>query len=1523
MPSLQWRRLGGATPALIAVAAGPLVIFWQAIARAAIIGSVAWATGLHLSFGHLEVHYDRLAADGVHVENAAREPVADVGSLRLRYSLRDLLPGSARSFGLVGFDVENARLIVTRHRDGTLNIPLPRQQIANRPSSTAYVFTGRLRGGRVDVYDFTQGAGTAQHLIVKNIVADLNVATNARTRYRVGLDYVEDGQSFPLSGNGDVNVPDGMGFQRWQVARVPIGRLVNVALDTPTLRMTTGWLRDVDARIVGLPGPGGMLVHHASATANIERAQIAIGGLSKPVRNMNGPISVYGDGLLFQNVNATLANMPIHLTGGVFGLTSPRVRLTVTGRGDLRNVRTALTQSAGLPVAGPVQLDVAVEGAATKPMVLIAVRSPRVAYGPFAFDRTNGLMAFDGRETDVVDFHTRYGNIGMYAHGRLMLHSQARAVDMLAGFDAPANALPYANAIAPMPLHAAMVATGDRPTRLDARAVVFGDGGGKRVAGVLDLRSNGVGTIGPLRVNAPGQSLYAVAYLNRPRSTLDAFVDASHLHLASASTPALPALTLPGAPTFDATVDSRVAASLNRGHLALSGVANLRDVHTAAASVNQAHFVFGRTARTPLTVAMDASGIGALGAVATAIVSYESGSIRVNDAAAAMRGTFADVRGNIESVQSGAPRYDLWANVHSVDLATLSAVAAPRAAGLVEGSAEARLHIAGAGTAPALSGTLALPEGAVNGLAFHDLRTSIRGTPASLALGNGSVGVGSTSVAFDGVVGASSQQLSVASMHADLADFNDFFDAGDMFGGEGRLRADVALAGGDIVSTSGQVGLHDAKLRSFEIGAANAAWHSAGGRIATTLAFGGPFGRVSASGSVAPSGDVNLTAHARGVDLSRWLPMAGVVVPVTGIAQADVTAAGRYPDFDSHLNARIVNGSVGRIPVTEFTIAAATSDGRGHIERSTLVVPNARVVGSGTFGLRPDDALGLTFHATTPNVAALGNTVTGKKFDAAGALDTTLRVAGTRLHPELTDDFTLANAHYGRFDVPRAIGRVRADERSVNVTSSEIDLSKGRVMARASVPLSLMPLQIDPHNRPVSATLIADDVEASNIADLLPKGTKVGGRVDGRVDLSGTVQAPRLGGTMTLAKGSLSGPQERVPITDATAKLVFSGTTARLQNVRANAGGGTLEADGTASIPDVHDLRRASLALNLRATNARLDSPEYIKGRFNGDLRLTRTAGTRPALSGTVAIDSARIPMTALYNPKASNTTPMKMPDIGMDMHIAVNRDVRVQSPNVDVGAQGALHVMGTLAAPQLAGSFTSTGGTVNFFREFTVERATVSFDPTSGIVPDVDAAATAFVTNPDTNIALRVTGPATHLDLGLASDPTYDREQILGLLVNAQSFGAVHGVQTSGSSPFSTSSAISNLAAGQLNSIFTRNLLEPLSVAIGGSLGLQNLQITNDVQDGLGLNAVKAFGKNVNFVFADTFNEPRRESWSLQAHPSDRTQFELTTYTSQGTGLIGYRPFLVEQLDTGNVATIPLDTGSNGVDVKLQRKFP
>ena len=1517
------RRAGAAVIAGFAVLVGVLPVFWQPVARAAIVIGLAGTTGLHLSFDHLEVHHDRLMAYGVHVENGADETIADVATVKLQYSLRDLLPGSSRMFGLAGFDIENVHLIVVRHPDGSLNIPLPKQFASGPPSSTPYIFKGRLRNASIDVYDRAQGVPSARHLVVRGINANLNVATNARSRYRVTLTYVEDGQRFPLNGSGDINVPAGIGLQRWWSGRLPIARIADVALNSPSFHMAGGSLENLDARIAGFTGRDGSLKEHLSATATIERARIAIGGLAKPLRNVNGAIAVFGDGLLLQNVHATIAGVPIRLGGGVFNLASPQFRLTVDGRGDFRDFRTALAQTNPLRLTGAAQLNVLVEGAPSKPLTLIAVRSPRANYGLLPFDRPSGLIAFDGQEVDILDVHTRYGGIDLQARGRFSLHPKSNAVEMIAGFEAPPDSLPYINALVPgMPLHGTILASGNRLNLVDTRGVIDGDGDGRRLAATFHVAGNGVGTIGPLRIDAPKDSLYAIAALDHPHGRLDAYVDAKNLRLTTGRTPSLPGMHVSSLPQVAATVDARVAGSLRNGRAQVAGFANLRNVQTPMANVNEAHVEFGRTAQSSLAVAMDASGIGALGAVATAMASYEDGTIHLNDVAAASRGTFADVRGDVTGVRTGIPRYDLRANVHSVDLASLAATAQPRSAGLIEGSLEAQLRLSGSGSTPAFEGAVQVPEGTVNGLAFHDLNTSFRGTPSFLALRNGNVEIGSTAVAFDAVIGASSERVNASAPNADLADFNDFFEAGDVLGGRGRVRAGVALAGGAVVATSGEIALHDAKVRSFDIGAAQGSWSGSGDRISTSLAFGGESGRVWATGSVGLSGAIALTAHARDVDLSRWLPMAGIAAPVTGIAQADVSAAGRYPNLDARVNAQVTHGSVGRLPVSSLTVVATANNGRGQIRSGSVEIPNARITGSGTFGLGANDPLGLAFHATTPDVAALADTITGRKIDAAGSLDTTLHVGGTLKHPALSDDFVLSRARFGRFDVPRAAGRIYADEHAIGIRSGEIDLSKGRLLVDGTLPIQLRPFQLDPRDRPVGATIVADDVEASNAADLLPKGTTVGGRVDGRIGLSGTVRSPRLTGSLALAKGYFTGPQERVPIADVTAKLALRGTEARLQDVHATAGGGTLDADGSASISGVRDASSIALALNVHARNARLDLPQYIKGRFNGDLALTRVPGSRPAMRGTVSIDSARIPMTALYDPKPASAPQAALPDLAMDLHVFVNRDVRVVSPNVDVGTQGSVRVLGTLAAPSLAGQFTSTGGTVSFFRDFQVQDATVSFDPAGGLIPDVDATATTFVTNPDTNVGLRVTGPADHLNVAFASDPPYDREQILGLLVNAQSVGAVRGVASTGNSPFSAPSAVANLAAGQLNSIFTRNLLEPLSVAAGGTLGLQNLQITNDVQRGLGVNAVKAFGKYVSFVFADTFNEPRRQAWSLRAHQSDRTQFELTAYSSQDT-LLGYEPLLVQGLAIGSVATIPLDTGANGINLKVQRTFP
>jgi autotransporter translocation and assembly factor TamB len=255
-----------------------------------------------------------------------------------------------------------------------------------------------------------------------------------------------------------------------------------------------------------------------------------------------------------------------------------------------------------------------------------------------------------------------------------------------------------------------------------------------------------------------------------------------------------------------------------------------------------------------------------------------------------------------------------------------------------------------------------------------------------------------------------------------------------------------------------------------------------------------------------------------------------------------------------------------------------------------------------------------------------------------------------------------------------------------------------------------------------------------------------------------------------------------------------------------------------------------------------------------------------------------------------------------------------------------SLKVAGTLAKPQLSGAFTSTGGTVSFLRDFRVQSGTVTFDPNSGVVPDVDATATTHISNPSTDVTLHVTGPATNLNLGLASQPAYDRDQILGLLVNAQSLGAVRGVAATGGGSFSAGSALTGLAAGQLNTLFTRNLLEPLSVAVGDTLGLQNFQITNDLQTGLGVSAVKKLGDNISFIFAETFNETRRTAYTVQYRPNISSQLQMTAYTSVQQNPFTTQPFLSPTTSNGtgiSTTTIPIDTGGNGIDFKYSRTFP
>ncbi len=1518
----------------------------QAIARAAIIGLAPLVAHVHLALDSSYVSLSGADFSAVRVTSLRDEPIASIDRLSIRYNVHDLLAGR-RLFGLEDVAIVQPRVTIIRRPDGTFNIPVPNLRSGAQQKQAPLQMNGSIRDGSIDIIDEGNVDPRQRHLYVRRIRARGAFSIATHSSYTIAFQYGERADRlYAVNGVGDIDATSGYMLQRWRAPQLPIAGAVDFAIDSPSLHVAAGELRDLDARIFGFPAPNGMQAHVA-ASAELTGARVAIGGLTKPIENVHGRIDVDEGGLLVKRLDATIAGIPVVVSGGAVALRADssahpcaesalahpcaeqaqgntiQVRLAVRGSGQLTALRSAFAQGARLPVSGQIAFGMLAEGPINKPLEWISLQAPHVTYASSAVDGTRGLVAFDGQEADIADFATSYHGVALTARGRAALQRRPNAVEMLLVAQAPAGAIPYEQQIAPdLILHGLALATAMDPKTIALRGVVAGASPAERIAGTFDVAADGTGSIGPLLVSqkVPGHQLYVRAALNRPRDEAVAVFDARNFDVANLGR---------------AQADGIVRAGRNRLGGQLSGV-----LEQSGGSGRLAATIGGTPSspRLRATVALDRARYAHYGLNGSASIAFANGTLAIRNALAQLGPAFVSAEGTVRGLRPGqlSPHYDIDTRVQTADAGALLAFAQPKLTTPVEGSLDANLHVNGTLAAPAVSGNVNAPEGLVNGLAFRELNVTVGGTPQAIALSSGHVTVGSTAIAFSGATGGSAMQVAVAAPHANLADFNDYFDEGDMFAGTGHLALDATINGAQLASSTGNAHFTNARFRRIDLGTVAARWSGSNGALSGDVAMGGPTGEITATGTVSPSlraFDVTRgRAIVRHMDLATWLPMLGFNLPLTGRLDADATVAGSYPNLSMQLHSDVYGGTLGRMPIERFELAAAAANGRGSIQSAVLQLPSLTTTISGSFGLHPNDPLALLVTTTSPDIGTLAKEVTGKPYDVGGSFESALHVNGTRVRPQIIDDVTLRDVRYGKFVVPSAHGEVAADSTRLTLRNAQANLQRGSIALAATMPIRIAPAGVVLGDGPISGSLVAQDVEASNLAAILPKGTHIGGRIDGTVRADGTLRAPQLSGALALTGGAFIGPMEKAPIKNFHGQLVLSGTRVTVQNVHADVGGGSLAAAGWLSITDARALRGISFAMQARADNAHLEMPAYFQGNLDGTVSVARSGDGPIAVGGDVAVSSARIPLSAFYNPSASKGPPPHLPPVAFDrLHVTAGRDVRVQSGEVDVGGTGSMTLGGTLSAPTLAGAFDATGGSVNFYRTFTVNRGSISFAPSSGLLPYVDAVASTYIADPATAIRLHITGPVSNMNLGLASDPSYNREQILGLLTGLNQIGAVRGVSSGNgaSGGFSLPGAAQNLALGQANTVFTRQLLEPLSASVGGALGFNDLQITNVLQGGMGLSAAKAFGKNVTAGFNQTFGTPKVQSFALEAHPNIATALRMRLYSTSGASIVGItnaqQPDIADMnvLNLNPLTAIANPSGTGGLDFSFVNKFP
>ncbi|MGP6190165.1 MAG: translocation/assembly module TamB domain-containing protein [Vulcanimicrobiaceae bacterium] len=895
------------------------------------------------------------------------------------------------------------------------------------------------------------------------------------------------------------------------------------------------------------------------------------------------------------------------------------------------------------------------------------------------------------------------------------------------------------------------------------------------------------------------------------------------------------------------------------------------------------------------------------------------------------------VEGDVDGLRSHPARadYALRAQVREADIASLAAAFnAPLR--YPAGTLNASLEVHGSGTAPRVSGNASVPEGSLNGLEFKDASLDLRGTPTALALQGGQVTVGTSMLAFDGSLSRGSQSLSLHAPRLDLADFNDYFDRGDTLGGRGSLEL-TARNSPDSVGVWARAKIASAQFRRLNLGTTQADVTTRGRTMTLAGSIGGSTGEFSVNGTVqlpgaAPLNDtlrrsaLALTTRAEHVDLGTWLPALGLRQPIAGSLNGEATLHGHYPALAFGLQGSVAGGRFGRVPIERLSLQTTAQNDRVTVGSASLALAGLDVEGSGTFGLRPTDAVALDLQADVPDVAGLYKTLTGKPAPDGirGSAHTKAQLSGTPRQPRVHDDLTLDALSYRGYTLPHAHAALDATPALVTLETAEFDLTKGQIRADGRAPLELAPVPgVGPPTAPVNLELNAAAVDLAQFAPLLPKGTDLGGLLSGRIGLLGTLAQPALNGTLALVDLSFSSPQETAKLTSGTAQLTFQGTSASLHDAHVDVGGGTIALHASAFVPSLRAPGRdLTFSLVATATRAGLDLPAYFKGAVDGQLTLSKSPASEANLVGNLTFNDTRIPLSAVLG--ASGPSPAatpNLPDVALKLQVSAQRDVRIQSGQVDIGAQGAVRVGGTLDDPSLSGRFLATDGTLDFYRTFILgPDSTVAFTAALGLVPRVNAYATTSIPDPPTQVDLHVTGPATQMNVALQSDPPYTREQIVGLLAGLQNLGAVQGVAMTQSQQ-NNGNVIGNIAAGQLSGMFTRNILEPLGAHVGSAIGLSSLSLGYDPSAGIGLGARKALMKNVDVIYSETFNYPQRTTIGLRASPNPATAVLLTFFNQPNAQQFVNAPTNLVAGDPAVNASQPI-SGSNGFSFSLQRKF-
>jgi translocation and assembly module TamB len=351
--------------------------------------------------------------------------------------------------------------------------------------------------------------------------------------------------------------------------------------------------------------------------------------------------------------------------------------------------------------------------------------------------------------------------------------------------------------------------------------------------------------------------------------------------------------------------------------------------------------------------------------------------------------------------------------------------------------------------------------------------------------------------------------------------------------------------------------------------------------------------------------------------------------------------------------------------------------------------------------------------------------------------------------------------------------------------------------------------------RKLGGTIDVDLRSLAALSAFSPQITNVKGTVAGRLELAGTISAPRFTGRIQARGFGAELPRAGITLHDGNfaisgnpdGKLALTGQIA--------SGKGVLHIDGSAGIGT-----NAPLTLNIKGDKVLVADMPAAHVLASPDLHMVRKNGALQ-LSGEVTIPSAKVALEKLPGqgptqaspdvvvvdaPAPKKTTPL---NLTANITVKFGDHIQLEGYGFKGNVHGQLAIAVAPGRPVLGrGQILVSGKYQAYGQDLTIDDGRVLFAGTRIDDPGLDLRAVRRFRQQDVTVGLNIRGTAQHPVLTVFSDPAMPQADALSYLVAGRPAGQLRNGQ--GDAVSAAAQALGGLAANRLGG------------AIGSRLGVQ-----------------------------------------------------------------------------------------------------